>query len=114
MRNRAIQSNLPFSTPTDDETNYEPVSSEISQTTATGEAHNTTIISDDSPPKSPHVEAFQPPSYKEHLTEFMFDDDNAYISALPIFSAFKSFQKPSSSNPVNNFDISTSSSEQEE
>lgn len=41
----------------------------------------------------------------------MFDDDSAYVGALPLFSTFKSLQKPSSSYPVYDFSLSSSSLE---
>ena len=44
----------------------------------------------------------------------MFDDDSASAGAFPLFSTFKSLQKPSSSKLVYNFGLSSSSLEQEE
>ena len=83
MRNRFIWSNHPFFSPTDDVTDQE---------FATGEVHQTTIISDD-PPRSPHHDACQPHSEEEHSIEFMFDDDNVSIGFHLLFSSFHSLQK---------------------
>ncbi|CAI9276472.1 unnamed protein product [Lactuca saligna] len=44
----------------------------------------------------------------------MFDEDNTSVGALPILTSFKSVQKPSSSKPVYDFAIFSSSSKQEE
>lgn len=65
MRRRAIQSNMPFTAPTNEEKDQELVSSEPAQTAE--EAHDTTIISDDSP-KYTHGDALQTPSEEEHST----------------------------------------------
>lgn len=100
MRKRFIQSNLPFVAPTNEETDQEFV---------TGEAHATKIIPYDSP-KSLHIDVFQPPSDEEHSMEFMFDDDSAYVGALPLISSFKMMQKPSLKH-VYDFGLSSSSSE---
>lgn len=92
---------MPFVTPKDEETNQE---------FAIGEAHATTTIQDHSP-KSPSTEAFQPPSDEEHSTEFMFDDDIAYVGGLPLFSSFKMMQMPPSSKLIYDFGLSSSSLE---
>lgn len=113
MRYRAIQSNLSFSFPSDAETDQEFTTVEQAQQLPTGEVPNSTIVSNDPPPKSPREEAFKPPSDEEHSSEFMLDDDNTYVGALPILTTFKTLQKPSSSKLVYDFSISSSSSEDE-
>lgn len=101
MKNRAIWSNLPFATQIDEENDKELVSSEPT---------HTAIILDD-PPKSPYQDDFQSPSDEEHSSKFMFDDDIAFVGALPLFSTFKSLQNPSSSRYVYNFGLTSYSSE---
>lgn len=109
MRKRSIQSNMVFIAPTDEQIDQEFTSSNPSQSIVIGEARDTTIFLNDSP-KSPHVNALQPPSDEKHLTKFMFDDDIASVGALPLFSTFKTLEKPSFSKPDFEFGLPSSSS----
>ena len=93
MRNQAIQSNIPFVAPSDEV---------IYQEFASGETHQDTVISDE-PPDSTHHEALHPDPNEEHSTEFMFDDDSASVATPPVFSSFHALQKPSSSRPIYDF-----------
>ncbi|CAI9261268.1 unnamed protein product [Lactuca saligna] len=44
----------------------------------------------------------------------MFDDDNTFVGVISILTTIKSLQKPSSSKPSYDFDLFSSSSEEEE
>ena len=100
MRNRAIQSNLPFVSPIDEVTDQE---------FASREAHKTTIISGN-PSKFHHHDGFQPHLDEERSMESMINDDSTSVGAHVLFSSFHSMQKPSSSRPIYVFGLRSSSS----
>lgn len=100
MRNKGIQSNLPFVAPSDEVADQE---------FASGEKQDN-VVSDD-PPKSQHHDAFHTDLDKEHSDEFMFNDDSASICAPPLFSSLHLPTNPSSSKPVYDYGLSSSFSE---
>lgn len=77
MRNRAIQSNMPFVEPVVDVTDLEFASGEIK-----GKYKPDSLHSDPS---------------KEHYEEVMFDDQGASIAAFPPLTSFLGASNPSSS-----------------
>ncbi|CAI9279113.1 unnamed protein product [Lactuca saligna] len=66
-----------------------------------------TNVSDDAPPNFTHKEAFNPPP----TDDFMFRDDNITFGVIPIPIAFSLLQKLSSSKPIYDFGLSSSSEE---
>lgn len=101
MRNRAIQSNIPFVAPSDEF---------VDQEFALGETLNDKIILNN-PSNSPHHDALHSDPNLDHSSDFMFDDDNASIVAPPVRSSIHFSQNPSLSRPSYDFRISLSSSE---
>lgn len=68
------------------------------------------LISDD-PPNSPHRNALHPYLDEERSDVYMFDDASAAIAAPPLLSPHHFQSKPSSSKPVYDFGLLSSSLE---
>ncbi|CAI9286875.1 unnamed protein product [Lactuca saligna] len=75
---------------------------------------NPIIVSNVPPLKFTSEETPNPLSNEEHSNDVMLDKNSTYVGALLILTALKSLQKPSSSKPSYDFDISSFSSKQEE
>ncbi|CAI9268547.1 unnamed protein product [Lactuca saligna] len=89
MRQRALRSRLPFTFPSDDETDhtFNPFK-EAQKITSTGDVPNSTNVSDDPPPKFKNEEAPKPPTNYDLSDEVMFEDDNTIVGAILIPTAF--------------------------
>ena len=93
MRNKAIQSNMPFVIPNNDETYLEFASRAT--------------------PKSPHYDTFHSDLYEELSEDVVFNEDGTIVANTLVLPFVRFQSKPSSSNSTFDFGSSTSTPDAE-
>ncbi|CAI9280115.1 unnamed protein product [Lactuca saligna] len=89
-------SRLPFTFPSDKETDHVFNLSEEAQKTIIGDVPDFTNVSDDPPPTFTSGESPKPPTDEELLDDLIFEDKNKSIGAIVILPSFNMLQNPSS------------------